>query len=91
MGYDIAKIVKELRDTKCRCGCTKPTRKSFCPTCYSSLPESVQRGIYKGFGNGYEENYGTACKLLDEARQREIDGLGPEDWGDEYWDTHPGS
>ncbi len=53
-------LLKELRSNECACGKPKKSGNSFCYGCYSSLPEDLQKKLYRRFGDGYEEAYEEA-------------------------------
>ncbi len=57
-------LVAELRGMKCRCGEGKESGKTFCTSCYWSLPRDVQRNLYKKINQGYAEAYQEAVKIL---------------------------
>jgi len=63
-------LLKQLVSDTCRCGGLKEPHKSFCQTCYFSLPVSMQRALYARLGRGYREAYESAVEFLDaEAKQ----------------------
>lgn len=49
------------------CGAPKHSGKCFCYGCFKSLSHSLQRGLYKRFGAGYEEAYDAALAALSPA------------------------
>ncbi len=57
-------LLKELKSNECACGNNKKEGMSFCYSCYSSLPDDIQKDLYKRFGNGYEEAYNFAVGWL---------------------------
>jgi hypothetical protein len=57
--------LKELLGRICRCGRRKESKKTFCPLCYSSLPEEMKKGLYKPLAEGYVAAYLTAWKWLE--------------------------
>ncbi len=57
-------LVRELRGTACECGRKKMTMQTFCRQCYHSLPEEVQKELYRGLGRGYEEAVDRARRIL---------------------------
>lgn len=59
-------LVRELRSTQCRCGKTKKAGETFCRGCYFSLPKGMRGLLYQRIGDGYEEAYTEAAKILDE-------------------------
>jgi len=56
--------LKALRSTVCACGNSKSTMRTFCGPCYSKLPSTAQRALYKKIFEGYLEAYEAALKLL---------------------------
>ena len=54
----------ELISNQCACGEPKKPRQSFCYKDYISLPNEIQRALYKP--RGYEEAYEEAHKWLEE-------------------------
>ena len=58
-------LIHELMAATCRCGRPKRHGSSFCMPCYRSLPEELGWALYKHIGNGYDEAYQRACRLLD--------------------------
>jgi uncharacterized OB-fold protein len=63
--FQMPDLVRELVGRRCRCGKVKRPRTTFCVSCYNSLPESLQNGLYRRIGNGYEQAYESAAKLID--------------------------
>lgn len=59
-------LLEELKGEECQCGKYKKSGNSFCYGCYSSLPNNLQRSLYRRFGNGYEEAYEEAIEHLKE-------------------------
>jgi hypothetical protein len=58
--------LRELRGEECQCGKAKKSGHSFCWECYKSLPNDMQRALYRRYGYGYEEAYDAAVKWLTE-------------------------
>lgn len=58
-------LVRELRGALCHCGKPKTPGHSFCLRCYKSLPRKTQTDLYKRVGEGYEEAYDAAARVLD--------------------------
>ena len=58
-------LLKELKSNECACGSYKKEGNSFCYNCYSSLPNEMQKALYRRFGNGYEEAYEEAYGWLE--------------------------
>jgi len=58
-------LARELLSEKCPCGRRKQSRKTFCSTCYHSLPTTIKYALYLRIGEGYEEAYASAAKHLD--------------------------
>jgi len=58
-------LIAELAGTVCRCGSTKVARQTFCKRCYYRLPEFLRRALYRRVGQGYEQAYAQAAKMLD--------------------------
>lgn len=61
----MTELVKELLGTVCVCLKGKGSRKTFCYECYRKLPKTLQNDLYKSFGEGYEEAYREAIKVLE--------------------------
>jgi len=59
-------LLEELASEECQCGKYKKKGNSFCYNCYSSLPNDIQKRLYKRFRNGYEEAYEDAIEHLKE-------------------------
>ena len=59
-------IVRELGSQRCRCGCKKNRRMTFCSKCYYSLPPALRKKLYSEAGDGYEEAYREAEPILNE-------------------------
>ena len=57
-------LLKELKGNECPCGKNKKSGNSFCYSCYSSLPEDLQKALYKRFGQGYGDAYEEAHEWL---------------------------
>ena len=57
-------LVEELRGTSCTCGMPKKTHQTFCRACYYTLPQNVRSALYDLVGEGYEESYDAALRLL---------------------------
>jgi hypothetical protein len=55
-----------LFSNRCQCGKPKGTKKSFCYDCYKSLPQNLQRDLYKPFSEGYAEVFDEARSWLKE-------------------------
>ena len=51
--------------TTCRCGKPKGSGKTFCFSDYKRLPTSLQRRLYNHVGDGYEEAYAEAVRILE--------------------------
>ena len=58
------KLNQELLGEQCRCGSKKRRTSTFCKPCYLSLPEEVRSGLKKRLGEGYEDAYQMACRML---------------------------
>ncbi|MDM4015836.1 hypothetical protein [Roseiconus lacunae] len=54
--FDIrsSSLVAELRRDQCQCGNAKKAGRPFCLPCFRTLPASVQNGLYRRIGRGYE-------------------------------------
>lgn len=50
-------IWKGFCGLRCPCGRRKRKHTAFCPACYSRLPGVLQRSLWRGFGDGFEEAY----------------------------------
>ena len=57
-------LLEQLKSNECACGESKKEGMSFCYSCYSSLPNDMQKGLYQRFANGYEEAYEEATGWL---------------------------
>lgn len=66
-------LVRELVGTTCRCGRSKIEKRTFCATCYWSLPKDVRKRLYSRIGEGYEEAYAEAAELLDASPKTRIE------------------
>ena len=59
------RIWDEFRSRVCpACGGSKTLNNGFCRACYHSLPKILRDGMWKRFGDGYEEAYKAAAKWL---------------------------
>lgn len=54
------------------CGAPKHSGKCFCYGCFKSLSTRLQRGLYKRFGQGYEEAYTEALAVLSPTHAPEV-------------------
>jgi len=61
---DFLFYIGELKGNECQCGKWKKPGRSFCFTCYRSLPRHMQGDLYCRIGQGYEEAYDEAIKFL---------------------------
>lgn len=61
---DIRFYLEELKSNECRCGAWKQQRKTFCYVCFKSLPDDIQKALYRRIGDGYEEAREEAEKFL---------------------------
>ena len=61
---DLKFYLDEFKSEECFCGKTKKARFSFCYGCYMSLPNEMQRALWRPFGRGYEEAYEEAVQWL---------------------------
>ena len=57
-------LILELRGAKCRCGKKKTPRQTFCGGCYFALNRPLRQSLYRLVGEGYEEAYEEAVKVL---------------------------
>src|SRR5579859_7574064 len=57
-------LIRELRGTVCRCGRTKNTMQTFCRACYFLLTPAQRKALYRHVGEGYEEAYADAERVL---------------------------
>lgn len=57
-------LLHELAGEVCQCGSHKFQKTSFCWECYHRLPAAMQRALYNRRGDGYEEAYLAALKVL---------------------------
>ena len=58
-------LIHELMAFTCRCGRAKGHGYSLCATCFHALPENLRSALYKRIGEGYDEAYARACRVLD--------------------------
>jgi hypothetical protein len=59
-------IARSFRSAECPvCRDVKDINKSFCHSCYYTLPSGMRRALYKRFGEGYEEAFNMALAHLD--------------------------
>jgi len=58
--------LEELGSEECQCGRLKKRGRSFCYTCYSSLPQTLKDGLWLPIGRGYEAAYDAAVEWLDQ-------------------------
>lgn len=63
--WTLRELVKSLRSETCP-ACEKPKRRkqTFCRACYFSLPKGLQKRLYRGLGNGYEQAFADSMELL---------------------------
>lgn len=57
-------MLQELARDRCRCGAFKGPHRSFCHDCFKHLPYHLQGGLYKRFGQGYEQAFEAALEYL---------------------------
>jgi len=57
--------VQALNDEECQCGRPKVPGNAFCYICYKSLPDHLQKGLYRNLGDGFEAAYEEASLWLD--------------------------
>jgi hypothetical protein len=58
-------LIAELADTQCRCGRVKEPRRTFCLTCFYTLPAGPLRSnLHLRIAQGYEEAYAKAVAYL---------------------------
>lgn len=55
----------ELMSNGCACGKAKKRKQSFCYFDFKSLPDDMQKALYRPIGNGYEEAYDEAVAYLE--------------------------
>lgn len=61
----VAQAYRELGETKCAaCGKSKEPKKSFCASCYFSLPKQMQKSLYSVQPSQYASNYDAAKDWL---------------------------
>ena len=61
----IQDYIQILKDEKCSvCDRDKKIGFAFCYKCYSSLPNDIQRELYRKMGEGFEEAVDEAVKYL---------------------------
>ena len=63
-------ILRQFVGTACVCGQVKESKHAFCFRCYRSLPPTTQRSLWKRFGQGFEDAYVRAEKVLLERSAR---------------------
>jgi hypothetical protein len=62
--------LRELKGIVCAvCGRSKGKGRSFCFSCYISLPANLQKRLYERYGAGYTENYFEAKNWLLEEKK----------------------
>jgi hypothetical protein len=61
-----AELVRELLGQTCQCGKKKQPRNTFCRSCYYALSPQLRRDLYNRIGEGYEEAYDAAIRVLKE-------------------------
>lgn len=64
-------LIGELMGTTCRCGGPKNRAATFCRLCYYSLVPDLRSDLYKRIGEGYEDAYERACRVLDRSGRAE--------------------
>ena len=69
MTEETVRLVAELRGEQCRCGNSKPSRRTFCRTCYGQLPPALRQSLYKLLGEGYIEAYAAAVEYLEDLQR----------------------
>lgn len=63
-------IIRELQDTKCRCGARKSAMQTFCRACYFALSPKLRRDLYKHVSEGYCDVYREAAGILDATKAK---------------------
>jgi hypothetical protein len=58
-------LIEELGGGRCRCGRVKRSGQTFCGGCYHALPLPARTALYRRVGEGYEEAYAAAVRILD--------------------------
>ncbi len=61
-------LIKAKVGETCRCRSFKRAHDSFCWTCYSALPPSIQLALRAIPGRGYREAYEAAVEMLERER-----------------------
>lgn len=61
VGFD---EIQALFSTECVCGKKKNEARSFCLSCYRSLPPEIRSALYRRSGFGYEEAVAQAVEAL---------------------------
>jgi len=69
MTEETIRVVAELRGEQCRCGNSKPSRRTFCRTCYGQLTPVLRRSLYRLLGEGYIEAYAAAVEYLEDLQR----------------------
>lgn len=64
-------ILEDFLGTECSgCGGAKNPKMSHCSRCYYKLPKTMQKDLYKRFGEGYEEAFAASRAYLAEHHPR---------------------
>lgn len=54
----------ELKSAQCFCERPKKPGRSFCYTCYKTLPKELRTPLFQPIGDGYEAAYEEAVRYL---------------------------
>ena len=61
----IRTIRSDFRGVVCSvCDSAKPAHHAFCVRCYKMLPKKLREGVWKRFGEGYEDAFLAARRFL---------------------------
>jgi len=60
----VAALIAELAGVRCRCGRVKRPGQTFCRPCFYILPRQLRGRLYRRVGDGYEETYTAALRIL---------------------------
>ncbi|MDY0187814.1 MAG: hypothetical protein RBR16_07825 [Syntrophus sp. (in: bacteria)] len=66
---DMQFYARELQGEECVCLGKKSSGYSFCYKCYKSLPQEMQKALYRKIGDGHEEAYEAAAQYLYQKEQ----------------------
>lgn len=61
---DFKFYMDQLKGAQCHCERPKKPGRSFCFTCFKTLPKELRGGLYDPIGDGYEDAYEEAVRYL---------------------------